>query len=449
MSSPLAVAAVSAVLRNLLDNGLIEAGAAVGNVVKVTAVAPDTINLQDPQASPQLNIFLHQLSHNAAWRNNGLPSRSSVSGERLSNAPLALDLHYVITAYAQADFHAEILLGYAMHLLHERAVLDRAAIRRALQSNPVNTALLPPAFQALAASDLAEQVELIKITPAVTNLDDTSKLWSALQCHYRPSAAYLISVVLIEGSKPGRRALPVLSRGPIDPGTGRDRGVLVHADMLPAMPTLLQLLQPKAQANARLGDTLTLQGARLAGSGHQLLLTHRLKPVPVLLTPSAINAAGTELTFTLPGLLADQSRYAPGLWSLRLRFTPTGEPLPRETNSLALLLAPDAVITADAGLGLPAASLARGGAPARVTVALHCRPQVLPQQSAQLMLGDMEATALPRTNASAPLQFEFPDSLVAGPQRLRLRVDGVDSLLLDLSGPAPVYDPTQQLVVPP
>ena len=43
MSSPLAIGAVSAVLRNLLDNGLVEAGAAMGSTVAVSAVAPDTI----------------------------------------------------------------------------------------------------------------------------------------------------------------------------------------------------------------------------------------------------------------------------------------------------------------------------------------------------------------------------------------------------------------------
>ena len=44
MSSPLAIGAVSAVLRNLLDNGLVEAGAAMGSTVAVSAVAPDTID---------------------------------------------------------------------------------------------------------------------------------------------------------------------------------------------------------------------------------------------------------------------------------------------------------------------------------------------------------------------------------------------------------------------
>src|SRR3569833_1288148 len=142
MSSPLAIGAVSAVLRNLLDNGLIEAGAAIGTTVNVSAVAPDTIDLETAEESPRLNLFLYHVSENAAWRNRGLPSRSSTSGDRLTNAPLALDLYYVLTAYARADFHAEILLGYAMHMLHERPVLDRAAVRRALNPSPLDVGML-------------------------------------------------------------------------------------------------------------------------------------------------------------------------------------------------------------------------------------------------------------------------------------------------------------------
>ena len=102
----------------------------------MSAVAPDTIDLDNADDPPRLNLFLYQVTPNRGWRNVALPSRSAVSGERLTNAPLALDLHYVLTAYGRADFQAEILLGYAMHLLHERPVLDRAAIRRALDPEP-------------------------------------------------------------------------------------------------------------------------------------------------------------------------------------------------------------------------------------------------------------------------------------------------------------------------
>ena len=64
MSSPLAIGAVSAVLRNLLDNGMINALPPPPSPVKVTAVAPDTIKLDDPQAPPSLNLFLYRTSRN-------------------------------------------------------------------------------------------------------------------------------------------------------------------------------------------------------------------------------------------------------------------------------------------------------------------------------------------------------------------------------------------------
>ena len=258
MSSPLAIGAVSAVLRNLLDNGMIEAGAAIGSTVNVSAVAPDTIDLENNEEPPRLNLFLHQVTPNSGWRNLGLPSRSGNSGERLTNAPLALDLHYIVTAYARADFQAEIMLGYAMHLLHERPMFDRAAVRRALNPSPLDVSMLPPAFQALAASDLADQVELLKVTPAAMTSDEMSKLWSAIQTHYRPSAAYIVSVVLIESSNPARSPLPVLSRGPVDPATHLDRGVVVNADMLPPLPTLLEAAPQLKQTGARVGVVVTV-----------------------------------------------------------------------------------------------------------------------------------------------------------------------------------------------
>lgn len=448
MSSPLAIGAVSAILRNLLDNGLIEAGAALGTTVNVSAVAPDTIDLESTDEPPRLNVFLHQVTPNVGWRNVGLPSRSGSSGERLTNAPLALDLHYLVTAYARADFQAEILLGYAMHLLHERPVLDRAAIRRGLNPSPLDVSMLPPAFQALAASDLADQVELLKVTPASMTADEMAKLWSALQTPYRPSAAYVVSVVLIEGRRPGLSPLPVLSRGPIDPLTSKDRGVVVNADLLPPLPTLFETEPQFKQSGARLGESVTINGVRLSGSNHRVRLTHRLVGTPIELTPSAPDATGTRLSVTLPNDAAAQPAFAAGQWSLTVRFTPAGETDPRETNAIPLVLAPAPVIAADGPLGLPAVSIVRGGAPPRITVTIRSRPQVRPQQRTTLMLDGLEAPALARTLATDPLVFEFPNTVAAGTHWLRLRVDGTDSVLLDRSGPAPQFDTTQQVTVP-
>jgi Pvc16 N-terminal domain len=449
MSSPLAIGAVSAVLRNLLDNGLVEAGAAIGSTVAVTAVAPDTIDLDNASDPPRLNLFLYRVTPNQGWSNAGLPSRSAVSGERLTNAPLALDLHYVLTAYGKADFQAEILLGYAMHLLHERPVLDREAVRRALNPSPLDVSMLPPAFQALAASDLADQVELIKITPSAITTDDMSRLWSAIQTHYRPSSAYQVSVVLIEGTKPAVSPLPVLSRGRRDPVTQRDRGVVVNPDLLPPLPTLFSAETEFPQTGARLDDEVTLSGVRLSGTGHEVRLMHRLFTAPFALAPTAVDAGGKSVTVRLPNDVAAQSALAAGQLAATLRFTPTGEPDPRDTNAIPLILAPAPVIAADAGLGLPAATVIRTGVPPRVTVTMRTRPQVRLEQRATLTLDSMSANALGRAAVTDPLVFEFPNSLAAGPRWVRLRVDGADSVLLDRTGLAPVFDAAQQITVPP
>jgi Pvc16 N-terminal domain len=445
LSSPLAIGAVSAVLRNLLDNAIVEQ-VALGTTVTVTAMAPDTIKLDAPQDPPQLNIFLHQVTPNAAWRNRELPSRST-DGERISNPPLALDLHYLITAYGRTDFQAEILLGYAMHLLHERPVLDRPAIRRALTPSPLDTSMLPPAFQALTASDLADQLEAIKITPAAMPVEEMSKLWAAIQSHYRPSAAYDVSVVLIDAKKPARTPLPVLSRGPRDPITHRDRGVVVNPDLLPPLPTLLEIEFAAKQTVARLGEAVKVTGVRLAGSGAVARLMHRLLDVPVEL-PMTLDASGKGFTFTLPNDAAAQTTFMPGLWQLSVRFTPTGETIERETNGIALPIAPDPVLAADASLSLPAATAIRGGSPSQVTVTMHSRPQVRLAQQATLALDGTSALAAGRAAASDPLVFVFPDSVPAGNRWVRLRVDGVDSPLVLRSGPEPTFDPTQRIAVP-
>jgi hypothetical protein len=441
MSSPLAIGAVSAVLRNLLDNGLIDAGAAVGGPVSVTAVAPDTIDLGAANFSPRLNLFMYHATRNTGWCNGALPSRSAATGERLTNAPLALDLHYLLTAYAPADFQAEILLGYAMHLLHERPVLDRAAIHRALTGGPINAALMPPAFQALVASDLADQPEQIKIIPSAQSTEEMSKLWSAIQSKYRPSSTYQVSVVLIEGKRPAMSPLPVLTRGKRIAGTERDEGVAVIASTVPPVPTLFVARPDNNQPGARVGDTVTIEGINLAGTGHVVQLSHRLLAVPFNIVPTSVSADGTTITFALPTTAAALTGLAAGQLSAAIGFTPASGSDPQITNAVPLVISPDPTLP-------PVSVIRHGGAQPRVEVTLNARPQVRLEQNASLLLDGFAANAEARATAAASLVFGFPTAMPAATYRVRLRVDGTDSLLVDRSKPVPVFDPSQQVVVP-
>ena len=97
---------------------------------------------------------------------------------------------------------------------------------------------LPPALRALADSGLENQIEQIKITPEYLDTEEISKLWTATLSHFRPTAAYMASVVLIQAREPVGSPLPVLSRGLVDPISHRDRGVVVQAGLVPPLPML-------------------------------------------------------------------------------------------------------------------------------------------------------------------------------------------------------------------
>src|SRR5262250_3673227 len=101
----------------------------------------------------------------------------------------------------------QALLGYAVFFLHQNPVLSRSDINSALGA-------LPPSYPApfataLGHSGLADQVEMIKITPATLGREEMAWLWTALKADYRPTFPFQVSVVLIEPKSPTVSGLPV------------------------------------------------------------------------------------------------------------------------------------------------------------------------------------------------------------------------------------------------
>ncbi|MEN8176186.1 MAG: DUF4255 domain-containing protein, partial [Pseudomonadota bacterium] len=277
MSSALAIAGVTAVLQDRLNDGLVNHNVTgvLGSTVTVSVMPPDRVVPADGPEASQLNLFLYQVSPNPGWRNEELPAHDPSGRHRLTNPPLALDLHYLLTAYSSGDLHAEILLGYAMQLIHEFPVLTRDMIRTALNPSPDVGVDLPPALRALADCGLADQVEQLRITPQFLNTEEMSKLWTAVQSNYRPTAAYQVSVVLIQAQEPTRPTLPVLTRGPVHTtatGQERERGVVVTPDLVPPLPTIEAVVPGGNQPVMSLGEGVSLQGHHLDGTGREVRL---------------------------------------------------------------------------------------------------------------------------------------------------------------------------------
>ncbi|MHC5725233.1 MAG: Pvc16 family protein, partial [Nostoc sp.] len=136
MSNVLSIATVTAVIKNLLENGLVSDAivASVGDVV-VTALPPDKIQVGSDERA-QINLFLYHVTQNrnVDWISQEYRSRYTTNNTNSTNPPLALDLHYVLTAYGTKDFQAEILLGYAMQMLHKLPSITSETIENALKN---------------------------------------------------------------------------------------------------------------------------------------------------------------------------------------------------------------------------------------------------------------------------------------------------------------------------
>ncbi len=119
MSNALAIAAVTTSLVNLISTKIgADPAQNLPSGIGVTAQPPDAAN-NDTNFTHQVNLFLYHAMPNAAWRNMPIPARGDSA-----QPPLALNLYYMITAYARekgdtGDIDSHNLLGRVMRVLFD------------------------------------------------------------------------------------------------------------------------------------------------------------------------------------------------------------------------------------------------------------------------------------------------------------------------------------------
>lgn len=404
MSNALAIAAVTATLEAVLSHGVHSDSDLIDT--QMTALPPD--KARGSIITNQLNLFLYQVLPDAAWRNMNVPSQ--VKPGETGMPPLALTLHYLMTAYARENDNSQPfdhhLLGKAMSVLYDHALLGPDEIKLALPG-----------------SGLERQAERVRITLQPLSVEEISKLWTGFATQYRLSVGYEVSVALIDSTQPVKTPLPVLTRG------AQDKGPSSHADLIPPFPALDSVTSPNQQPSARLGDTLALAGHDLDGTNIGVMFDHALWPVPREVAPNP-GGTPTQLTVKIP----DQPTVWPaGFYTLAVLVQRPSETYRRTTNQLSFSLAPSITITPNSA---PAGS---------VTLTVTCSPEVWPEQSVSLLLGDQDLSSPPVLSKTATVAFAA--SLIKGDYFARLRVDGVDSLLVNRSVTPPVFDPTQKVTM--
>jgi hypothetical protein len=387
MSNSLAIATVTATLRAILD----DVASHTVNGAVATFLRPDSTNLP----ALGVNIFLYQVAPNPAFRNSDLPTRKA-DGTLLQRPQAALDLHYLLTFHGDdADLVPQLLLGAVALKLHAEPILTRAQIAQAAAQETGSGAF----GHFLVNSDLADQSELVRITPADLSLEDMNKLWMTFpQVDYVLSAVYVASVVLIETTDvlPG----PAL----------RVKQPIVHA--VPSAPPYIASVAPP---DITFASPLNL-----------ILLGRNFNPASDQVTFAGVGAgtvtAGSTdqaLNVTAPaGLLA-------GFNSVQvIRSAPLSPPDVSDVSNLASFLLRPSYQGAVVGPGRLVT----------VTVA----PAVAANQVATLILNPVGGGAAPPPpvaadaippNTTSPTLVFHADALPAGTYLARVSIDGAESLL--------------------
>jgi hypothetical protein len=368
--------------------------------------------------TPQVNIFMYHIGLNSGWRNVGLPELDA-SGRRIASPPLALDLNFLISAYGPNELDGEILLGWAMQVVHEQQVLTRDLVQTAL--NAIRTRPgAPVEDQRVGLTTLADQAELIKLSPQSLSTEEVYRLWPAFNAHYRATAAYLATVVLIQRQRATRVALPV-----------QVRNILVQ----PMERPVIEDVSPG----------LVATGQQLVITGRHFLGDNPADTVVVFDDGTTVpldTVQDTTVRATIPATLLAGVR---GVQITRqVRFGSPGDPHQGVQSNLASFMLLPTIVT-------PPANTQVG-----TTLTLAISPAVGRRQRVAVLIGNRLIELDPRPSSapatSTSLAFPIPADFTPVPApgaTLRLRIDGAESRIQPNPAPPPAPPYLPLIVVNP
>jgi hypothetical protein len=396
MSTYKAISGVSSTVRALLLDRMTDK-------VDITIAPPDvTVN---NITGRRLNMYLYQVAENPYLKNQEIPGIGSKSA--YGHPPLSLDLHYLFTSFgssetaADADLEAQQILGDAMRVLHDFAIVGADLVQKVVGTPPI----LDPS--------LIDEFEQVKLTLEPKSVDEISKIWTALpRVNFRRSVAYCVSVVQIQNQQARAEALPVQQRN-------------IFAFPL-ASPFIQQVFRQPPLGLVPVpaveeGETLRITGDHLRAPGTRVLIDQTDVSVAAI--------QNQRIDVTVPA-----NQFKIGLHTVDVvqdLLLPVVEGQPPEihpgfhSNAVGLMLLPH-LVKVQPPLSASTAD----------TVTVTVSPKVLATQQKFLLLGNIVVPAAPVKFDSPPsATIDFPlaagSGLVVPPGTyfLRVRVDGAETRL--------------------
>lgn len=140
---------------------------------------------EGPEPRNTLTLFLFRITQNEHLRNRPRPNDPSDA-----NAPLSIDLHFLLTAWADNALAEQTVISWAMLQLRMHPVLDSSALSAEAGWTPG---------------------DLIQLIPAELSNEELMRIWDLLHPKYRLSVSYIARVVRID-LDPFTGARPVVEK---------------------------------------------------------------------------------------------------------------------------------------------------------------------------------------------------------------------------------------------
>ena len=219
-------------------------------------------------------------------------------------------------------------------------------------------------------------------------------------------------MVLIQATDPTRSPLPVLCASDL---SSRPESAAAGAHHRRGRPG-------RKQPVAQLGTTIDLDGHHLDGTGREVILVNDRFEIEETM-PALAGGGDTSMQFSIP--VARAADFPVGVYRVGARVQRPGETAPRETNRLAMTIAPKID-------GLPMTVTRDAGGTASFTI--NFSPALRAGQTVRLVLGQQEFA--PRTVHATGHRARLRHPQRAGGRSsdghlARLRIDGIDSPIID------------------
>src|SRR5581483_6001826 len=137
-------------------------------------------------ANTTISIYLYRITVNEYLRN----AARAISPTDV-NVPLTLDLHYLITAWANDFLTEHLIMAWAMRALYQRQTLTAAELSPEANWGPS---------------------DIVTLVPSELSTQDVMRIWDVFEPKYRLSVTYVARAVRIDADLDRASYKPVVAR---------------------------------------------------------------------------------------------------------------------------------------------------------------------------------------------------------------------------------------------